>query len=112
VRVEISEDAVQELRRWAPRTGRPGLLIQPGPKHEHYQGPEWTNEDESLAPGTRWNFLGVGEESFDNLPATDPALVAIAECGDFRVLVLFPPASGVLRVRLVDGFVTIDEEDA
>lgn len=87
-------------------------MIQPGPKHEHYQGPEWTADDEALAPGRRWNFLGVGEESFDNVPPMAPELVAITAFGDFRILILFPPASGMLRVRLVDGFIEIDEADA
>ena len=110
VRVEISEAAARELRERMPTPGTMGLMIQPGPLHEEYFGPEWSDEEVILAPLQRWLFLLMEHEAFDDVPSA-PGAVAFLQVRGIRVLVVYPPASGVLRVELVDDAIRIQELD-
>jgi hypothetical protein len=107
VRVEMTVDAARELLR-SVETHR--VVLYPGPKHERYGGPEWTYEDEALAPGQRWQFAGSGP--FEDFPGYPPEVAVRSRVGDFEVMIFSPPTAGALRIHLVEGVIRIDESDA
>ena len=108
-RVLISEHAKRELQE---RHGGVGLMIQPGPAHEQYQGPEWTLEDEDVAPRLRWVLLPIGNESFESMPDMPREFIAVLELEGLKVMVLFPPKTAVLKVELVNDAIRVFETDA
>jgi hypothetical protein len=113
VRVEVSERVAHELRAWIRRTNPDGgLLIQPGPANEQYQGPEWTAEDELLAPKQRWVLMPVGIDSIRELPVVAPESIRVVDADGFKVMIFFPPANGVLRVDVIDDAIRVSESAA
>ena len=105
MKVELSVEANRELRERAVRA----FMLQPGPLHDQYRGPEWSEEEALLAPPQRWLLLPIDNSSFENLPHLPDDVAVTDSIDEFEFVALFPPRSATLRIELTDGAIRVHE---